>query len=71
MLNSMFLHHSSIYDMCCMYSLDNYLLFVVAKELRPLGVKGDSHYERVDIFFFLSFFEKLMNSPAKSLRNRM
>lgn len=65
-----------MYNMCYMYSLDNYLLFVVAKEVRPLGVKSDSHYERVDIFFFSFFFCEanvglLMNSPAKSLRNRM
>ena len=38
MLNRMFLHHSSMYNMRCMYSLDNYLLIVVVEDVKPLRV---------------------------------
>ena len=36
MLDRMFLHHSSMYNMRCMYSLE--LIVVIELDVRPLGV---------------------------------
>ena len=46
MLDRMFLHHSSMYNMRCMYSLE--LIVVIELDVRPLGVTKIS-----PSFFFL------------------